>query len=205
MTRHPFLDPNDYDSNDAKVEALLACLKASSQQDYIGESISQLEHALQAAACGIQNASPEAVILGALFHDVGHLIASDAPNMAGLGVVDHETIGANLLLNFGCSEQTADLVRYHVQAKRYLCFKKPRYFDRLSDASKGTLQWQGGPMSEGEAAEFEALSDFSNILAVRAWDERAKDPEAIVPDLEHYRPILKRHLDRNLPQGVPHV
>ena len=62
MSRQDYLDPSAYSSIEAKVDALLSCLQASSTQDYIGEAISQLEHALQAAACGIQNSSGQLVI-----------------------------------------------------------------------------------------------------------------------------------------------
>lgn len=205
MSLQRSLNPTDYPSNEARAEVLLNFLADSINTDYIGEPISQLEHALQAAACGLKNQSPDEVVLGALFHDIGHLIAPDAPEMAGLGVINHEGIGAELLLEFGCSTLLADLVRYHVEAKRYLCFKKSHYLKRLSEASLGTLQWQGGPMDAEEAARFEALPHIENILAVRAWDEQAKDPNADVPSLQHYFPILLKHLNQNNPQGVTHV
>ena len=57
----------------------------------------------------------------------------------------------------GCSSRVGKLVEAHVQAKRYLCFKNPKYFARLSDASRGTLAWQGGPMSETEAANLRGV------------------------------------------------
>ena len=206
MNRQTYLNPAHYPSKEAKADALLQCLQGSKEYDYIGEPISQLDHALQTASCALTSRSPDAVVLGALFHDIGHLIAPCAPQMAGLGVVNHEHIGAALLRDFGCSKQLADLVKYHVEAKRYLCFKKPNYFERLSEASRKTLQWQGGPMTAQEASEFEKLEAFRHILSVRAWDEKAKDPHAQVPPLGHYRPILLRHLNRdNRRQGFTDV
>ena len=199
------LDPARYPTNEARARALLRCLQDSTTMDYIGEPISQLEHALQAAACGVLTRASTEVILGALFHDIGHLIAPEAPTMEGRGVVNHEGIGADLLLRFGCSEDVACLVRYHVQAMRYLCFKKPRYLARLSEASLGTLAWQGGPMTTKEAHEFEAHPHFTDILTVRAWDEQAKDPKATVPPLEYYQPLLIQHLNRSHPTGASHV
>jgi putative nucleotidyltransferase with HDIG domain len=182
---------------EAKADALLACLADSADHDYIGEPISQLEHALQAAASGSRVGAPDEVVLAALFHDVGHLIAPDAPQMDGLGVVSHEELGAELLLEFGCSENMADLVRCHVEAKRYLCHKNPKYHARLSDASRGTLAWQGGPMTSGEAAAFEDKPTFKHILALRSWDEQAKIVDANVPSLASYRAMLIAHLNRH--------
>ena len=138
------------------VAALVAPLVNSESEDYIGEEISQLEHALQAAYWAQKTQAPDEVILAALFHDIGHLIAPDAPQMDGLGVMDHETIGANFLVEHGCSTRMADLVAAHVGAKRYLCHRKPTYYNRLSEASKGTLEFQGGPMNEEEATAFES-------------------------------------------------
>lgn len=40
-------------------------------------------------------------------------------------------------------------------AKRYLCHANSAYHDRLSDGSKRTLVFQGGPMDASEAALFE--------------------------------------------------
>ena len=176
---------------------LLEPLMESETEDYIGEEISQLEHALQAAYWAQQTKAPDEVILAALFHDIGHLIAPDAPQMDGLGVMDHETIGANFLTSNGCSQRMADLVAAHVAAKRYLCHRKPAYYRKLSQASKGTLEFQGGPMSEAEARAFESSPDFKYFLAIRSWDERAKDPDLQVPPLETYIPMLKKHIQHH--------
>ena len=136
------------------VAALFEPLASALDEEYIGEAISQLAHALQCAAWAEKHEAPAEVIVACLFHDVGHLVDDDAPQMDGLGVVDHETIGGNFLRRHGLPERVAKLVEAHVGAKRYLCCRKPAYYDRLSRASKGTLEWQGGPMNEDEAAAF---------------------------------------------------
>jgi gamma-butyrobetaine dioxygenase len=81
-------------------------------------------------------------------------------------------------------------IRLHVPAKRYLCAVEPSYFARLSEASVYTLSVQGGPMSEAEAREFEALPRAADAVAVRRWDDQAKDPSASAPGFEHFRPLL---------------
>ena len=180
---------------DRAINEIFAVLEGARESEYIGEAISQLDHALQAAWHASQAGASEETILSALFHDIGHLLDPNAPQMAGLGVLNHEGIGAQYLRDKGCSEALATLVREHVQAKRYLCCRKPAYFQRLSDASRGTLEWQGGPMSKEEATAFEQSPLFKGILALRQWDEMAKDPEAIVPRLPTYKPMLRRHLE----------
>ena len=185
----------DRTSTAERARALLEVLEQSADTDYIGEPISQLEHALQAAHLARTAGATDSVILAALFHDVGHLIDAAAPQMDGLGTLNHEKIGATWLLNHGVSKAVADLVESHVAAKRYLCSRNPSYYDRLSSASKGTLAFQGGPMTETEKNAFEQRVDFKDSLALRAWDERAKDPNAQVPSLQSYITMLKKNLD----------
>jgi predicted HD phosphohydrolase len=178
-----------------KADALLVILAAANDRGYIGEPISQLEHALQAAALAHRAHAGDALVLAALFHDLGHLVAPVAPVMDGFGVVNHEAIGADLLIAHGLSRAVAEPVREHVAAKRYLCARKLGYAARLSPASRETLRWQGGPMSDAEAERYAARPDLPAILAVRAWDEAAKDPDAVVPGLDAYRDMLRLHLE----------
>ena len=83
-------------------------------------------------------------------------------------------------------------VRLHVAAKRYLCGVAPSYFALLSRASVESLAVQGGPMSAAEARGFEELPYAADAVAVRRWDDQAKNPEAIAPDLGHFLPLLNR-------------
>ena len=181
-------------SAEGNADLVLSVLEAADRSEYIGEPVSQLEHALQAAHFAGRTAADSELILAALLHDVGHLIAPDAPSMEGLGTVDHEALGAEWLTQIGFSQRVCDIVRGHVSAKRYLCFRKPSYFQRLSDASRGTLAWQGGPMTAAEAAAFEQHPCFKDILAMRQWDEMAKSTELSVAPLETYRSLLIEHL-----------
>ena len=132
------------------------------------------------------------MVLGALFHDVGHIIAiADEkrgikvhPSMAGCGVINHENIGGDFLDKIGFSSGVAEVCRGHVNAKRYLCWKYPEYHNKLSDASKTTLTFQGGPMKKKEALQFEKNPSFQRILDMRGFDEAAKIPNAKVPTIE---------------------
>jgi gamma-butyrobetaine dioxygenase len=81
-------------------------------------------------------------------------------------------------------------VRLHVAAKRYLCAAEPGYFELLSTESVRTLALQGGPMTPDQAAAFEALPCARDAVAVRRWDDQAKDPAVSPPDLAHFAPLL---------------
>ena len=117
---------------------------------------------------------------------------------------EHERVGGEYLRSLGFSSTVAHLVGAHVDAKRYLCYRKVGYFERLSTASRQTLEWQGGPMDHHEALAFEADPWFETILGMRMFDERAKLVNAKVPDLESYRPMIVCHL-REEAQETPHV
>ena len=50
-------------------------------------------------------------------------------------------------------------------------------------------------MSSDEATTFEADPLFKRILALRSWDERAKDPDVQAPELAHYASMIGTHLE----------
>lgn len=151
--------------------------------DYIGEPVSQIEHMSQAAQCALAEGFDDEVVLAAFFHDIGHICSEDAENMGGFGVVSHERLGADYLRSAGFSERMARLVEYHVQAKRYLTLKEPGYYERLSEASRRTLEYQGGVMTQTEAEAFEKDPLCAVSLRMRHWDEQAKERHVPVIDL----------------------
>ena len=159
-------------------------------EDYIGEPVSQIEHMSQSAQLALAEGYDDEVVLAAFFHDIGHLCEHDEPSasMGGYGVASHERVGADYLRRCGFSDRLARLVEYHVQAKRYLTLRQPGYYAQLSEASRHTLAYQGGVMSDAEADAFECDPLCSVSLRMRQWDERAKEMNVPVMDLN----ILKR-------------
>jgi phosphonate degradation associated HDIG domain protein len=151
--------------------------------DYIGEPVSQIEHMSQVAELAMAEGFDDEVVLAAFFHDIGHLCAEGTENMGGFGVVSHERLGAEYLRRAGFSERLARLVEYHVQAKRYLTFKEPGYYERLSEASRRTLDYQGGVMMADEAEAFERDPLCEVSLRMRQWDELAKEMGVPVMEL----------------------
>ena len=121
--------------------------------------------------------------------------ASGRELMAGTDNQHGETGAAWLAQWF--DENVTEPVRLHVAAKRYLCAVVPNYFSKLSAASVYTLSVQGGPMNAEEAAEFETLPHAGAAVAVRRWDEAAKDSSATGPDFEHFRTLLASLIRRH--------
>lgn len=197
----------------AATEFLIDMLNTKGQGDYIGEPISQLEHSLQAAHLAVANNADEETVLAALLHDVGQFlpaqevkaIAHDVHSMhstsdhseGGVGRVGHERIGEEYLLRLGFSQKVGTLVGSHVAAKRYLCAVEPDYHDTLSDASKKSLIFQGGPMKGAELEEWAANPWCEDMCRLRKWDDGAKVEGLQVEPAKWYRAMMERHLGRS--------
>lgn len=172
------------------LEALFGVLRTHGGAEYHGEPVSQLQHALQCAGLAERAGAEPALIAAALFHDVGHLIAGLGENAAERGIDDvHEDIGASFLARI-LPAAVSEPVRLHVEAKRCLCAIDPAYFEALSEASRRSLELQGGVMGETEVAAFLATPYADDALRLRRWDDLAKDAEAATPDLEHFRAVI---------------
>ena len=163
---------------------------------YIGEPVTQLQHAAQAADLARAAGYDDDVVCAAFLHDVGHLCPNDFPlaQMGEFGVAHHDRIGADYLRALGFSNRIAHLVGQHVNAKRYLTHAHPDYYARLSEASKRTLEYQGGPMTASEARAFETDPAFELILQLRQWDEAAKIEDLTVFPLQRYGELIRAHL-----------
>lgn len=190
------------------VDDTIAVLKRSGGDAYFGEAVTKLEHAVQCAWHASNAGADQELILAALLHDIGHLIESDHAELdERVGVINHDELGEEWLLERGFSRRLARLVGGHVDAKRYLTATNESYMDRLSSASKETLRLQGGPMSETEAETYSSDPDLRDMLRLRSWDEMAKDPAWKGPDIESYREPLTRYLEglRALASSQPGV
>ena len=170
-------------------------------EDYIGEPVSQIEHMCQCAQLAEDAGYDNDVVLAAFLHDVGHLYEHVLPNdvsatahMDKYGMVDHEKLGAAFVLEKGFSLKVAKLIESHVNAKRYLTYKYPEYYNQLSEASKQTLEFQGGKMNAEEAALFEADPLFPLYIVLRKWDEQEKQTHKPLPSLSNYYQRIIQHL-----------
>ena len=172
--------------------------------DHMGEPVAIGEHMLQAGALAEAAGAEAAVVAAALLHDIGHLVGETANVPVGgpggssppssppesMAEDRHGEAGARWLSQwFGAA--VTEPVRLHVPAKRFLCAADADYFGLLSAESVRTLSLQGGPMTAAEAAAFEALAYARDAVAVRRWDDQAKDPAVIPPQFAHFAPLLE--------------
>jgi phosphonate degradation associated HDIG domain protein len=181
---------------EAIVEEIFLLYEQFGNDDYIGEPVSQLEHMCQAAQLAEAEGFDEEVILAAFFHDIGHLLEHIMPvkHMDSFGVADHDLLAGKYLREKGFSEKIARLAESHVQAKRYLTFKFPDYYKKLSEASIMTLEKQGGKMSETEAGMFEMDDMHRLYIKLRQWDDAAKIEHKPLPLIERYKEKATNHL-----------
>jgi phosphonate degradation associated HDIG domain protein len=173
------------------IDVIFERFASRGDSSYLGEPVTLSEHMLQTAVAAQEDGAGPALVVAALLHDYGHLIHDLPEDSAEHGVdTRHEDVGFDFLARHFPPE-VVDPVRLHVAAKRYLCAVDAGYLDRLSDASRLSLELQGGPFDEREVREFEALPHWQEAVRLRRYDDAGKDPSRPVPALEEFRPLLE--------------
>lgn len=178
-------------SADNIIDFILDLFARKGAEEYLGEAVSMAQHMEQSAACAVADGASDALVVVALLHDIGHLVG-DFPIDSLESDIDyyHEETGAEFLAPFFPPSIT-EPIRLHVVAKKYLCAVDKSYFERLSDASKQSLQLQGGPMNEAEIEEFEANSYHQAAVKLRLYDDDGKISGLNIKPVYHYRPMLE--------------
>ena len=142
-------------------------------------------------ATRVWQGSQASLITASLLHDIGHLLDPKARTAEGKQRdLQHEELGWRALrMQFG--PEVSEPVLLHVPAKRYLCYSNPAYWDELSLVSKMTLELQGGPFNSEEAARFLDRPFARDGVKLRMWDDLAKVPGLVTPDLAHFAAIMR--------------
>jgi phosphonate degradation associated HDIG domain protein len=177
------------------VDEILRLFEQKGGRAYEGESVTQLEHALQSAQFAERDGAPRELVCAALLHDIGHLLNDKGETPTLRGVDDQHQYAAASFLRPYFPEAVLGPIRLHVDAKRYLCAARPGYHDRLSEDSKRSLKLQGGVFSAAEAERFIRQPHAAEAVRVRLWDDAAKIPGAATPDLAHFEPALRALAD----------
>lgn len=176
-------------ATDQIINEIFALFAARGQRQY-GEDVTELEHALQCALFATEAGEPGHLIVACLLHDYGHLLHNLGEDAAERGVeASHEARGAVHLARY-FPPAVVEPIRWHVAAKRFLCWQQPEYFNGLSTASQLSLRLQGGVMSEREAHRFELLPHCAAAIQLRRYDDAGKIPNLVTPTLESYRSLL---------------
>ena len=160
--------------------------EARGGEQYSGENVTQLQHALQTAALGEVEGASDALVTAALLHDLGHLLHNLEGTPSMRGVDDVHQYRALPFLHGLFDDDVLNAIKLHVDAKRYLCATRAGYHADLSADSKRSLLLQGGIFSVAEAATFINQPGAQDAVRLRLWDDLAKDPDMTTPPLSHF-------------------
>ena len=160
---------------------------------YIGEKVTMSEHMIQTAMLAEKAKCNDDLICSCLLHDYGHFILENPDDLIKLNVDGHhENIGHEYLKSF-FKKNIVEPIKYHVLAKRYLA-KDKKYYDHLSEASKTSLNLQGGVLSNDECSKFENQKYFKPSILLRKFDEAAKKTNIKMKTIDNYKSLLKSKL-----------
>ena len=131
------------------------------------------EHMIQSAMLAEKSKCDDDLICSCLLHDYGHFLI-DNPYELVKNKLDggHELIGYEYLKKF-FKKQIVEPIKYHVLAKRYLARNKT-YFEKLSKASKVSLELQGGILNDKHTESLKSKSYFKSSILLRKFDEAPK-------------------------------
>ena len=155
-------------------------------EQYSGEPVTQLEHALQTAHFAEQADASDALVTACLLHDLGHLLNHQGETPTLRGIDDTHQYFALPFLRGLFPDAVLDAIRLHVDAKRYLCRANDGYWAKLSDDSKRSLELQGGVFDPAEAAAFLRQPGARDAVMLRQWDDLAKQADWQTPSLAHF-------------------
>lgn len=152
-------------------------------------------HMIQCGMLAMEHLSDLPVIIGALLHDIGHLLKPDVDTGTTAAFkLNHEVLGAEYLRRNGFSDRVCAMVAQQTQARRYLATTDTAYLARLTPASLQMLYGNGGPMTADETAAFEKHPYFGDIVNVCYWDEEVKNKRTVLLPLACFAKILVDHL-----------
>ena len=155
-------------------------------EQYTGEPVTQLEHALQTAMQAENEDADDALVTAALLHDLGHMLHDLGETPTERGIDDVHQYRAIPFLRGLFPDDVLGAISLHVDAKRYLCATRSGYFEGLSEDSKRSLKLQGGIFSPSEAEAFVARRGAEGAVRLRIWDDLAKTAGLETPPLSHF-------------------
>jgi phosphonate degradation associated HDIG domain protein len=161
-------------------------------EQYSGEPVTQLEHALQSAALAEGEGADDELVTAALLHDLGHLVHDHGETPSLRGIDDVHQYAALPFLRGLFSDRVLGAIQGHVDAKRYLCATRPAYYEALSADSKRSLVLQGGIFDAAQAAAFIAKPGAEEAVRLRLWDDLAKAENLPTPTLAHFLERARR-------------
>ena len=165
----------------------------NSKSLYIGEKVTMSEHMIQTAMLAEKAKCNDELICSCLLHDYGHFILEKPEELVKLKVDgEHENIAYEYLKSF-FKKEIVEPIKYHVLAKRYLARDK-KYYNELSEASKISLNLQGGVLNDEESNKFKTKGYFRPSILLRKFDDAAKRTDIKMKSIHDYQKLLTSKL-----------
>jgi predicted HD phosphohydrolase len=156
---------------------------------YIGEKVTITEHMIQTAMLAEKTNCSSSLICSSLLHDYGHFILENPDDLVNKNKDGkHEDVGYEFLKKYFVKDVVKP-IKHHVKAKRYLA-RDEKYYQLLSEASKISLELQGGIMNDKESKEFESNEFFESSIKLRKFDEGAKKIGLKIKSINEYKNLL---------------
>jgi phosphonate degradation associated HDIG domain protein len=174
------------------IQDIVQLYQSKGHEQYDGEPVTQLQHALQSAFLAERAGAESALITASLLHDIGHLLDDFGPTPSNLGIDDVHQYRCLPFLRPLFDDAILESIKLHVDAKRYLCATQSGYIDNLSEDSVRSLALQGGVFTKEQADQFAALPHAAHAVALRRWDDVAKSATLQTPDLMHFVAHMER-------------
>lgn len=171
------------------LHVLISLWQEQSAQHHFDSDLSLCRHSLQCARLAEVERASEAMIVAALFHEVGHL----APLSSKGAMVDHGAVGATVLAPWLLPLVT-EPIRLQWPAIRYLCTVDPAYWASMSPGLRQACEEQGGTLAPNQVARFESTRFAPQAVQLCRWHQRARNLPESVPDLDRYTVILARQV-----------
>ena len=144
------------------VDHLLSLLKQM-QGPKLGYQVDRYEHSLQSATRALRDGADEEMVVAALLHDVGDVVAPD----------NHSAVAAALLRPY-VSERTHWVILHHGLFQGYY------YWHHLGEDRNARDRYRGHE-------HFEACADFCE-----RWDQTSFDPDYDSLPLATFEPMVRR-------------
>lgn len=143
-------------------ERILTALRGL-EDSFGGYQVTRLEHCLQTAARAEADGADEEMLLGALLHDLGDVLAP----------ANHSQYAAAIIRPYVRDEVTW-IVEHHGLFQMYY------YAHHVGGDPNARERYRGHQW-------FEACANFCE-----RWDQAAFDPDYPTPSLEHFTPLVRR-------------
>lgn len=162
----------------------------------IGEDITQVQHALQAAHIAKTCNAPPHIIIAMLLHDIGQLLGQDKCHNIAIEKLhrSHDDIGAKWMKKNNLPQCVYDVAQYHTLAKVILCDQDPSYLSKLSPASQESYNIQKQKYSSWHNLSSETLEI---VLACRRIDDIAKVSDYTPGSIDSYADMYQEVISQN--------